>query len=211
MATRHLGDRLRNVLNADVLVLDYRGYGKSEGTPNEPGLLADAEAALEWLNQRTGTAPEDVIVVGHSLGGGPACYLASQHRLKALVLQRTFGAITDAAKSDFWWIPIDLLMRNRFESAEWIKHSECPLFQCHGDCDDLVPIESGRRLFDACPARLKKFLVRKNGGHWDSYDDGYWTSLLEFIREVESATGSEPGPMDNATNTGNVQPEDLMP
>lgn len=186
MATRYLGDRLRQELNADVLVLDYRGYGKSGGTPDEPGLLADAEAALEWLNQRTGTSPEDVIVVGHSLGGGPACYLASQHRLKALVLQRTFGAMTDAAKSDYWWVPIDLLMRNRFENAKWITRSDCPLFQCHGDADDLVPIESGRRVYDACPARRKEFLVRPNGGHWDAYDDDYWESLVEFIREVES-------------------------
>ena len=185
-ATRHLGDDLRRRLNANVLVFDYRGYGKSDGTPNEAGILLDAEAALQWLCDRTKNRPDQVILVGHSLGGGPATHLAWKSGARALVLQRTFGDLADPAAAQYWWVPVRLLMQNRFRSAEKIRRCDCPLFQSHGDRDRVVPIESGHRIFDNSPAKLKQFITRTGCGHYSPLDESYWQQLQQFIEQLES-------------------------
>lgn len=185
LSTAHMGDKLRHLLGANVLVFDYRGYGKSGGSSHEAGILLDAEAAMKWLNQRTATRPDDVIVAAHSIGGGPACHVASKLGAKALVLQRTFSSLTDTARSIFWFIPVDLMMSNRYPSAEKIKTCDRPLFQSHGDRDYLVPIKSGRKLFDSSPATNKKFYVNRNGGHWDRLPDEYWNQLKDFVDALD--------------------------
>ena len=78
--------KFSRVLQANVFSFDYRGFGKSEGMPNEAGLQQDADAALAWVCKRDNVKPTDVIIVGHSLGGGLACYLAEKHGCKALIL-----------------------------------------------------------------------------------------------------------------------------
>lgn len=181
LSTAHMGDKLRHLLGANVLVFDYRGYGKSGGSSHEAGILLDVEAAMKWLNQRTATRPDDVIVAAHSIGGGPACHVASKLGAKALVLQRTFSSLTDTARSNFWFIPVDLLMSNRYPSAEKIKTCDRPLFQSHGDRDYLVPIKSGRKLFDSSPATNKTFYINRNKGHWDRLPDEYWNQLKDFV------------------------------
>ncbi len=181
MSTAHMGDKLRHLLGANVLVFDYRGYGKSDGFSHEAGILKDTEAAMAWLNQKTGTTPNDVIVAGHSIGGGPACHIASKAGAKAIVLQRTFASLTDAAKSNFWFMPVEQLMRNRYPSAEKIKSCDRPLFQSHGDRDYLVPIKSGRKLFEASPSSNKTFYINRNKGHWDPLPDQYWEQLKRFV------------------------------
>lgn len=181
------GNEFRNKLNADVLVFDYRGFGKSEGSPNEPGVLADSEAALEWLCDRTDRTPEEVIVVGRSLGGGPAVHLAAKCGCKTLVLQRTFSSIADTAQHHYRWLPVRLLMRNPFLSIEKIKSCEIPLFQSHGDVDTVVPIQLGRKLHDASPANRKKFLECPGMGHFDGLPTEYWSELKSFLEELPPA------------------------
>ena len=185
MATSKRADKFRNELGANVLVFDYRGYGKSDGSPHEKGILQDSESAMKWLNQRTGTSPDEVIVVGHSIGGGPACHVVWKMGAKALILQRTFASLLDAAKSKFWFVPVDLLMQNRYPSGEKIKSCQQPLFQSHGDRDWLVPIHSGRKLFQNSPANNKTFFVNPGGGHWDRLPDEYWTQLKQFVQALD--------------------------
>ena len=204
MSTAHMGDKLRHLLGANVLVFDYRGYGKSGGSSHEAGILLDAEAAMKWLNEKTGTRPDDVIVAGHSIGGGPACHVASKLGAKALVLQRTFSSLTDAARSNFWFIPVDLLMSNRYPSAEKIKTCDRPLFQSHGDRDYLVPIKSGRKLFDSSPATHKTFYINRNKGHWDRLPDEYWAKLKQFVTAINEAEPAQDSNRSSKTpETGN--------
>ena len=205
MATAHMGDELRQFLGANVLVFDYRGYGKSEGAPHEQGILMDAEAAMSWLNKKTDTMPQDVIVVGHSIGGGPACHLASKIGAKALVLQRTFASLPDAAKSNFWFIPVDRIMSNRYPSAEKIRTCDVPLFQSHGDRDYLVPISSGKKIFENSPSKNKQFYLNSGGGHWDRLPKDYWNQLAVFINGLETddirkPTDKTPAASTNPTN-----------
>ena len=177
----YMGNMLRTSLNAELFVFDYRGFGKSEGVPAEQGVLQDAEAALKWLNEKTGMSPAEIILVGHSIGGGPAVHLASKHGAKALVLQRTFNALTEPAANQYPWLPIRYVMRNQFRSVDWIKEFHGPLFQSHGTADRLIPIHMGRELFDAAPTTKKRFFAVDGMTHWDALPEEYWRQLARFI------------------------------
>lgn len=178
------GLRFRDTLNANVLVYDYRGYGKSEGTPFEEVILMDTELAMKWLNEKTGTQPQDVIVVGHSIGGGPAVHVVSKLGAKAMFLQRTFASLVEPAAEKYWFVPVNLIMQNRYPSAEKIKNCNVPLHQSHPEKDTLVSFDSGRKLFDASPAALKEFYVFKGANHWDALPPEYWASVQVFLNRI---------------------------
>src|SRR5262249_35075603 len=117
----------RDKLNASILVFDYRGYGRSEGTPNEEGILADARAARKWLAERAKVREQDIVIVGHSLGGGVAVDLAAKDGARGLVLESTFSSLPDAAAGQFPLLPYRALMHNRLDSASKISNYHGPL------------------------------------------------------------------------------------
>lgn len=177
----YIGDMLRKSLVAEVFVFDYRGFGKNDGTPDEKGVLADSEAALSWLKQKTGKPADKIILVGHSIGGGPAVHLAAIHGAKVLVLQRTFSALTEPAANQYPWLPIRYVMRNQFRSVDKIKDFHGPVFQSHGVDDRLIPIQMGRDLFDAAPTTDKRFIAVKGMNHLEPLPKSYWAELAEFV------------------------------
>lgn len=175
---------LRRELDATVLVFDYRGYGKSEGKPFEAGVIEDGKAAQRWLAERLGMATSDIVLVGRSLGGGVAVAMAADQGAKALVLQNTFASMVDTAAKLYPWLPVRLVMRNRFNSLERIARYDGPVYQCHGRIDTLVPMSEGRRLFEAIPSQKKKF-VELPGGHNDPFPEDYYPGLREFLDGLE--------------------------
>ncbi len=180
----HLADvlqRLNREYQLNVFAFDYRGYGRSAGKPNERGIRMDARAALEWLNTRTNTEPEDVIFFGKSIGGGVAVELASEKGCKALVLENTFSSMLDAASVHYPWIPVRWLMRNRYMSIEKIAKCPQPLLQSHGTDDGTIPFACGRRLFDASPSTDKQFVEIPNGDHNDETTPAFWNSFRQFL------------------------------
>ena len=181
-AIRALHDRL----GAAVFVFDYRGYGRSEGKPDEQGVLADARAARAWLAERTGVAPQRIVIMGESLGGAVAVDLAVDPMIggaRALILEHTFSSMPDVAAHHYPWVPVRLLMKTQFDSLAKIRHYHGPLFQSHGDRDSIVPLESGRRLFDAAN-EPKQFLLIEGGDHNDSPPPGYYEKLRVFLEEA---------------------------
>jgi pimeloyl-ACP methyl ester carboxylesterase len=179
------GDYLRQTLKANVFVYDYRGFGKSEGTPNEPGLIDESEAALKWLTERTGLSPNQIIIVGHSIGGGPAVHLAGKFGCKTLVLQRTFSSLSAAAGANYPIFPVRYLMQNQFRSDEKIVAYGGPLFQSHGTEDSLIPLPLAEKLFDAAPTENKQFMAVEGMGHFDLLPEYYWADLKAFIGNVD--------------------------
>lgn len=192
-ASAYMGDLMRKNLNADVFVFDYRGYGKSAGAPFEEGLLDDAESALKLLCDRTNKKPEEITLVGHSLGGGPACHLASKYSCKALVLQRTFSSIVDAGQANYPIFPVRYLMRNRFPSAEKIKNYSGPLFQSHGSDDEIIPIQLAKKLFANAATGQKQFYEVAGMTHFDPLPNGYWANLRSFIVNLAGNQTVSPG------------------
>jgi fermentation-respiration switch protein FrsA (DUF1100 family) len=179
-------DELRTLhdrFGAAALAIDYRGYGKSTGSPSEPGVLADARAARAWLAKRENVSEPEVVLWGFSLGGGVATDLAARDGARGLILHSTFTSLPDAASYHHPWLPCRWLMRNRLDSASKIQNYHGPLLQLHGDADGIVPIELGKRLH-ARANEPKRFVVIDGGNHNDLRSEEFYTALEEFFAEL---------------------------
>lgn len=185
-----LGAHLRDCLNASVLVFDYRGYGHSEGTPFEEGIISDAIAAQQWIAEQTHLSPSEVILFGRSLGGGVAVAAAEQLGAKAILLHSTFANMDDIAANQYRFVPVRFLMRNPFRSIERMKHFDGPVLQFHGTADELIPIEFTQPLFDAVTNKHKKFVEIPHGRHNDPLADDFCEVVNEFLAGVGSSDTS---------------------
>ena len=181
----HQLDRLAlfNSLDMNVLVFDYRGYGKSHGRPSEQGLYRDAEAAWTYLTRTRNIPPEKIVVVGHSLGGPVAAHLAGRRRPGALVLESTFTSMDEEVAAKVSKLPVGSLVKGDFQTADFISKVDCPLLIVHSTRDELVPYKFGRELFDH--ANSPKQFLEISGSHNDGfqtsgkvYTDG-WTRFLD--------------------------------
>jgi hypothetical protein len=145
------GDRLPWIralqgTGASVLALDYRGYAGGEGSPSEEGLILDATAGARFLAEQEGGA---AVYVGESLGSGVAVGLAARTPPAALVLVSAFPSLVPIARGAYPWLPVGLLMRDRFECASKLARLDVPVLFVHGEADSIVPVEQGRALHDA--------------------------------------------------------------
>lgn len=146
----------------DVLLYDYRGYGRSTGKLSEEGTYVDAECAYDSLIAR-GFAPASIVSYGESLGGAVAIELARRRDVGAVIVEDTFTSLPDVGASVYPWLPVRWLSRVRYASIDKVPALRVPLLIAHSPEDDLVPYVHGQRLFDA--AREPKFLLSTAGGH----------------------------------------------
>ncbi|MBY0525349.1 MAG: alpha/beta hydrolase [Gemmataceae bacterium] len=170
---------LQQTLGLSVLAFDYPGYGKSEGSPSEAGCYAAADAAYAWLTQRV--PPDEIVLLGKSLGGGVAVDLATRQPHRALVLLITFSSIPDVGQSQFPWVPARWLMRNRYDNLAKIGNCTRPIFIAHGDCDTLIPLALSQRLYEAATAP-KRFFLMPGCGH--AISPACFADLADFLRGI---------------------------
>lgn len=175
---------LQHQLDATVLGFNYRGYGLSEGSPSEAGVLDDARSARRWLAGRSGVPEERVVLIGRSLGGGVVVDLA-QDGCRALVVESSFTSLPDVAARIYPFLPVRWVMRTRFDSLRKIAAYDGPLFVSHGDADELVPHAMGRALFESAPAKKKHFFNIADGGHNDPQPPSYFRELAGFLDGIE--------------------------
>jgi fermentation-respiration switch protein FrsA (DUF1100 family) len=181
----HRADLLQalNRLGVAVLAFDYRGYGRSGGSPNEEGVLADGRAARKWLAERAGVPEKDIVLMGESLGGGVAAILAAEAPSRGLVLENTFSSIPEVAAAHYPGLPVKMLMRTRFDAATAIKSFHGPLLQFHGDCDTIVPFALGKKLFDAAN-EPKQFVAISGCDHNDPRSRQFFEELNRFLDDL---------------------------
>lgn len=155
-------------LGLSVLLVDYRGYGRSDGNfPSEQQVYADARASWDFLIQQLGQNPEESFIYGHSLGGAIAIDLALQHPEAAgLIVQGTFTSIQDLAyrTTPFGFLPIPLLLTQRFDSIDKVPHLQMPSLFIHGTDDGEIPADMSEQLYEAAPPPKRLWLV-PNAGH----------------------------------------------
>ena len=170
-------------LGFDVLLVEYPGYGRSEGEPSEKSLRAAADAAYVWARERA--KAKRIVAFGESLGGAVAIDLASRRAVDALVVQSTFTSVADMAKVVVPWLPFEPPLRNRFDSLARIHAVRAPTLILHGDADELIPLAQGKRLFDAA-AGPKRFVKLEGAHHNDTIlvrATEYFGAVDTFLRE----------------------------
>jgi len=173
---------MRNRLGVSAMIFDYRGFGRSEGTPSERGVLADARAARRWLAHRTGVSESQIVLYGQSLGGGVMVDLAARDGARALVLESTFTSLPDVASKQVPWLPVGWLMTNRYDSLAKIARYHGPLLQAHGDADRLIAIDDARDLYEAAPTNRKRFVTIPGAGH-------NWAPTRQYVEELDRFLG----------------------
>lgn len=188
------GDRLPEVLalhsfGYNVLLVDYRGFGTSEGSPSETGTYLDADAAWEYATRARGIRPSAIAVIGESIGGAVAIDLARRVSPGALVILSSFTSLADIAAIHYPYLPVRWLLRHRYDSIAKIGEVRCPKLFFHGAEDGLVPLSNGRALFEAASSP-KEFIVTP-GGHNDGgflYSDEFSARLRDFVDAVTGAS-----------------------
>ena len=162
-----------------VAFLSYRGYGGSTGSPTESGLLIDAKAAYDFLRAE-GLPATSIILVGESLGTGPAVITAARNPVAAVVLEAPYSAAVDIARRAYPWAPVGILMKDQFRSRDHIAAINAPLLILHGDADRVIPQGFGRRLFDAA-RDPKTFISLGPVGHEALFSPDTWAQEATFI------------------------------
>ena len=157
-------------LGVATFIFDYHGFGESEGKPSEHGTYSDAEAAWQYLVQERKIHPNEIIIMGRSLGGSIAAWLAQNHNPSALILESTFTSVTDVAAKLYPYLPIRLLIRHKYNTVEYLSRVKCPVLIVHSRDDEMVPFTHGQRLFQT--AKEPKQFLEISGAH----NDGFLTS-----------------------------------
>jgi hypothetical protein len=177
--------RVLMTLPVKVFIIDYRGYGKSEGRPSENGLYLDARAAWDYLIHKLGISPEHVVIFGKSLGGAVAVDLATRVRSAGLIVQSSFTSVPDMARSILPIFP-PFLLRTKMDSISKIPMVNCPKLFIHSPADEIVPYRLGRRLFEAA-SEPKQFFEVQGAPHNETYlvgGEAYLDAVRDFVVNV---------------------------
>lgn len=178
-------------LDLSVFLIDYRGYGQSQGDfPTESQVYQDAQLAWDYLVKKRGINPNQIYIYGHSLGGAIAIDLAVRHPEAAgLIVEGSFTstrAMVDFQKGLYWMFPIDLLLTQRFDSISKVDRLQMPVLFIHGTADNIVPVEMGRKLFDATPEPKQLYIV-PGAGH-NNLAEFAGAEYLQRVRQFLSQT-----------------------
>jgi len=181
---------MKRALGVSSLMFDYRGYGKSEGSPSEAGLYQDAEAAFTWLTETRGVNPGDIILFGHSLGSAVSVDLALKEGVKAggMVMESPFTSAAGVARRMYFGLPVGLVMSVKLDNIGRIGDVKMPILVIHGVRDSVIPFAMGKKVFDAAP-EPKSFLPVSGADHSDCFDVGgesYWEAWRDLIKKSES-------------------------
>ncbi|MEM1200915.1 MAG: alpha/beta hydrolase [Pseudomonadota bacterium] len=168
-----------------ILIVSWRGYGGSTGSPSEEGLKLDAKAALRFLEVK-GLQPKDLIYFGESLGSGVAVPLAAKHPPAAVVLDSPFTSAADVGQKAYWFVPTRWLLKDKFDNMAHAAKVSSPVFIFHGDADRVVPFSFGQRLYEALPGP-KELLQLPGAGHVAPLTPESWQKMRDFL---EKHTGS---------------------
>lgn len=173
-----------NHLGLNVFIIDYRGYGQSEGKTTEGGTYHDAEAAWKYLRDTRNISAQQIIIFGRSLGASIAAWLAEKHTPAALIIESGFTSVPSMAKRIYPLLPVHWFTHFRYETVKYVAMAACPVLVAHSKDDEIIPFDEGIEIFDAA-AEPKSFLEMR-GGHNDGFmtsGSTYRNSLRSFIND----------------------------
>lgn len=183
----HIGDRAA-ILGAlankgfGVLAVNYRGYGKSHGSPTEEGIYHDARAALRYATETLSLPLGKIMLYGESLGTGVATHMATEFPVAALILQAPYKSVSGRAAEIYYFIPVNLLIKDKFSSISKIHKVKAPLLIFHGEQDPTIPVEHGKAMFEAATS-IKRAHFMPGVAHNDFDSAVISAHVLDFAKE----------------------------
>ena len=154
-------------LGLSVLIVDYRGYGQSEGRTTEKGIYRDADAAWRHLTEERGVVASDIVVFGRSLGASVASRLAMEHQPLALILESSFTSVPDVAQDIYPWLPVRWLSRLSHATRDYVRDVQCPVLVIHSRDDEIIPFRHGEEIYAS--ANEPRTLLAIHGTHNDAF------------------------------------------
>jgi fermentation-respiration switch protein FrsA (DUF1100 family) len=171
-----------NKLDVNILLISWRGFSGNKGKPTEKNLYHDAEEAVKWLNNR-GAISKNIILYGESLGTGVATELGTSNAFGGIILESPFTSITNAAKIYYPYLPVNIILKDRYDSIGKIKNITTPILIMHGKKDNIVPQKMGLELYEK--ANQPKFsYFPENDDHMMEYNDNLLNSIKLFINKI---------------------------
>jgi fermentation-respiration switch protein FrsA (DUF1100 family) len=164
-----------NRLGLNVFIIDYRGYGQSEGKITEKGSYRDAEAAWHYLVDTRGIDEGQIILFGRSLGASVAAWLASKHAPSALIIESGFTSVPSMGQRLYPFLPVRWLAHFKYDTMNYVQSVSCPVLVAHSKDDEIIPYDEGLKIFDA--ASEPKTFLEMRGGH----NDGFFVSGKSYI------------------------------
>ncbi|MGM0982990.1 MAG: alpha/beta hydrolase [Pseudomonadota bacterium] len=178
-------------LGLSVLILDYRGYGKSEGSPSEDGTALDARSGWRWLRETADLPPDEIVVFGRSLGAAVAANLArelkGEARPAALILESPFRSVPELAQRLYPILPARWLSRFDYDTAAYVAQSEAPVLVIHSREDDIIPFAEGEAVHEAAPEPKRLLVI---GG---SHNTGFLESEAVYLTGIDDFLTEEAG------------------
>jgi fermentation-respiration switch protein FrsA (DUF1100 family) len=170
-----------------VLLFDWRGYGKSEGTPTESALFDDALAAYDFARTKTSG---DIVLYGESLGGPYAAYVATKRKARCVIIENSFPSLSAIGNALYRPVPLGLFAPFALTTTRWLNQAGLPVLVMHGKQDQVIPFQLGMDLYNGLRVR-KQLLVSENAGHCElAAVEGarYYDAIVEFIRTTSRAS-----------------------
>ena len=161
-------------MNINFLIIAWRGFSGNEGKPTEKGLYEDAESAIKWLKSK-GIKENNIIIYGESLGTGVATEIAQKKNFAGIILESPFTSMIDAGKDKYPYLPVRLLLKDKYESDKKIKNINSPILIMHGKVDNIVPFHMGKKMYEL--ANEPKY------SYFSEYDD----HMMEFNEKLLKA------------------------
>jgi fermentation-respiration switch protein FrsA (DUF1100 family) len=178
----------------NVLMYDYRGYGRSEGTPSEEGLYRDGRAFYDYVLTLPEVDSQRVVLWGTSLGGAIAVDVATHRSAAGLILESTFSSAKDIAGTVYPFLPVQFFLRTKFNSVEKIRTLNVSILMMHGDRDTIIPLRLGRKLYNAAN-EPKEFYEIPDADHNDTFfvgGDEYFHRIDQFVSKILASRSATP-------------------
>ena len=169
-------------MDVNFLIIAWRGFSGNEGEPSEKGLYIDGSSAIAWL-KNLGLIEKDIILYGESLGTGIATHMAQNNDYAGLILETPFTSMTDAAKNFYPYIPVGILLRDKYKNDKKIKNINIPVLVMHGEADQIVPFWMGQKIYEIANQPKYSYFT-KYDDHMIEYDEKLVFELKTFIKSL---------------------------
>ena len=167
------------------MLVNYRGYGDSPGSPSVKAIKQDSLNVLDWLSETQGISTQNIVIMGRSLGSGFAVWVASQRQVKAVVLVSPFDTLTAVGQHHYPWLPVKWLLRQNMEPQQWAKNIDRPSLILVGDRDRIIPNQHSEKVRDALAGTVEWISIAgADHNSLESYET-YWIGLHRFLDDLD--------------------------